>query len=149
MGLRYLVVIVMIIFFNIYCQSDRQTEIIGTYKMEVLQTERAFAKMVKDEGLKIAFTTYAADSAVLKRGNELIKGKKAIEDYYKNFKYPDARLHWEPDFIDVSESGNMAYTYGTYTFEATDDSGIVIQDTGIFHTVWKRQPDGQWRYVWD
>jgi hypothetical protein len=43
----------------------------------------------------------------------------------------------------------MAYTYGQHTFEATDDSGGIIEDTGIFHTVWKRQPDGQWRYVWD
>jgi hypothetical protein len=79
-------------FIFISCQSERPKGMIVEYKKEILNTEKAFAQMVKDSGLKKAFTKYAAEDAVLKRGADLIKGKKAIEAYYNNYKYPDALI---------------------------------------------------------
>lgn len=131
------------------CENEGDQNLIIKYKAEILETERAFVNLVKEKGLKIAFTRYASENAVLKRGNNLIKGKKAIEEYYENYKYPNARLEWEPEFIDVSDSGDLGYSYGHYKFEAIDESEKVIEDSGIFHTVWERQNNGEWRYVWD
>jgi ketosteroid isomerase-like protein len=131
------------------CQNGRDEDLINKCKTEILETEKAFVNLVKEKGIKVAFLMYASENAVLNRGNKLIKGKKAIEEYYENYKYPLARLEWEPDFIDVSDSGDLGYSYGQYKFEATDVSGKVIKDTGTFHTVWKRQSNGEWRYVWD
>jgi ketosteroid isomerase-like protein len=139
----------IIILFVLSCQSERNDNLIEKYKNEILNAEMAFAKLAKEKGLKVAFIAYASEGAVLQRGNKLIKGKKEIEEYYENFKYPNARLEWKPDFIDVSDSGDLGYTYGQYKFEASDESGEVIKDTGAFHTVLKRQPNGDWRYVWD
>jgi ketosteroid isomerase-like protein len=56
-------------------------------------------------------------------------------------------LTWSPDFIDVSASGDMAYTYGKYNYTTTDSLGNVSEIEGIFHTVWKRQADGNWKFV--
>lgn len=58
-------------------------------------------------------------------------------------------LQWDADFVDVSKSGELAYTYGKYTFTAIDSTGKTIDDKGIFHTVWKKQKDGKWKFVWD
>ncbi|MGE0076901.1 MAG: DUF4440 domain-containing protein [Bacteroidales bacterium] len=119
-------------------------------KQEIIQTERDFAKMVKEQGLQAGFTFFADSNAVIRRGNEtLIKGKKEIEENYGNSRYKDVVLEWEADFVDVSESGDLGYTYGHYSFESRDSVGNPINATGIFHTVWKRQSDGSWRYVWD
>jgi ketosteroid isomerase-like protein len=131
------------------CQMEKDVAMIERHKLEILETEKAFSALAIEKGLKIAFTMYAAEDAVLRRGNDLIKGKKAIADYYETYKYPNARLEWNPDFIDVSASGDLAYTYGQYKFEAKDKSGEILKDTGIFHTIWKKQPNGKWRYVWD
>jgi ketosteroid isomerase-like protein len=131
------------------CTVEQDNSMIDRYKNEIRETENSFSILVKQKGLKTAFTTYAADDAVLKRGKDLIKGKKAIEAYYSTYKYPDAIIEWKPDFVEVSESGDLAYTYGMYNFEAHDDSGKVIKDTGVFHTIWKKQSDGKWLYVWD
>ena len=131
------------------CTKEGDNNLMEQYKMEILKTEKTFATLAKEKGLKVAFLTYAADNAVLSRGNKLIKGKEAIREYYENYKFPDAHLEWEPEFIDISESGDLAYTYGPYQFEARDEAGEMIRDTGIFHTIWKRQADGEWRYVWD
>jgi hypothetical protein len=57
-------------------------------------------------------------------------------------------LSWTPDFIGVSDCGTLGYTYGKYVFSIKDSSGNSIDQTGIFHTVWKKQ-NKEWRYVWD
>jgi ketosteroid isomerase-like protein len=149
MNLKLIFLLILFTSIQAACRNNDIQILKETYRKEILKTEEAFAEMAKEQGLKKAFTKYAADNAVLKRGNDLIIGKKAIEEYYANYQYRDAELQWQPDYIDVSESGDLAYTYGRYTFKAILQSGEVLQDTGIFHTVWKRQPDGQWRYVWD
>lgn len=116
---------------------------------QVHQAERAFNDMAAEQGVQAAFLAFAADSAVLNRSNQIIKGKAAIRDYYEQRTLQQVQLSWEPEFIDVSDDGSMAYTYGPYTFSARDTSGGIIQSNGIFHTVWRRQEDGSWKYVYD
>jgi len=128
---------------------ENKTKAVETYKSEILETEHAFAEMVKKEGLKKAFLTYADDNAVLNRNNSIIKGKYEIEKYFDNQTLQDVKLEWKPNFIEVSESGDLAYTYGNYKFEAKETSGQIIKSNGIFHTVWKKQEDGKWLFVWD
>jgi ketosteroid isomerase-like protein len=52
-------------------------------------------------------------------------------------------------FVDVAASGDLAYTYGQYTISSKDENGKEITKSGVFHTVWKQQSDGSWKYVWD
>jgi len=131
------------------CNGDRDILLLEKYKQEIRETELAFTKLAKEQGLKVAFTTYAADDAVLNRGDKLIKGKKAIEEYYAKQKLDNVTLEWEPEFIKVAASGDLGYTYGPYMFTSVDSSGKETKSEGIFHTVWKRQGDGEWRFVWD
>ncbi|RIA09457.1 ketosteroid isomerase-like protein [Flavobacteriaceae bacterium MAR_2010_72] len=117
------------------------------WKEELLEAETQFAALVKEKGLHEAFVAFADENAVLMRNNTLIIGKKAIDERYRNMN--SKTLTWTPDFIDVSKSGDLGYTYGTYQFKYTDSTGTDRIDTGIFHSVWKRQDDGSWKYVWD
>ena len=106
------------------------------YKQDIIQTERDFAKMVKEQGMQAGFAFFADSNAVIRRGNEtLIKGKKEIEENYGHPRYKDVVLEWEADFVDVAASGDLGYTYGHYTFEAKDSTGNPIKATGTFHTV--------------
>ena len=53
---------------------------------------------------------------------------------------------WGDHFdVDAAASGDLGYTYGKYQFSAVDSSGQEIKAEGIFHTVWKKQPDGFWK----
>lgn len=118
---------------------------------EIIAAEKAFAKMAADKGIQEAFVFYAAEEAIIKRGNDsLITGKAGIGNFYAKPVFKKAILSWVPDFIDASESGDMGYTIGKYTWQLKDDAGRVSEEsTGIFHTVWKKQKDGEWRFVWD
>ncbi len=118
-------------------------------KKEVADTEAAFAKMAAEEGLGPAFEYYAAPDGVINRRRTVIKGKAAIRQYYDEQPDDGATLDWSPSFVDVAASGDMAYTYGPYMFTYPDSLGNPIESKGIFHTVWRLQPDGTWRFVWD
>ncbi len=119
------------------------------YEKEILETEKSFAKLAKEKGLKVAFTTFASEEAVLLRENKLIRGKKEIEEYFEKQNLENVQLDWTPDLIDVAASGDLGYTYGQYNFEGLGEKGQIIKSTGIFHTIWKKEANGEWRYVWD
>ncbi len=131
------------------CESGNSDNSIEKNKVEILRAERKFAEMAAKDGITKAFLYFAADDAVLKRENRLIKGRNSIKAYLENETLTNIRIKWNPEFVDVAKSGDMGYTYGKFYFSAIDTSGQVISFKGPFHTVWKKQPDGTWRFVWD
>ena len=117
---------------------------------QIRQAEKDFARMAAEKGIAEAFWFYADSTAVIKRQNDtLVHGKDGIRNYYSGEAYKTARVEWAPDFIDVSEDGDMGYTYGKYTWQFPDSTGKYIEYKGVFHTVWKKLEDGSWKYVWD
>jgi ketosteroid isomerase-like protein len=132
--------------------SISQTNSPGTTAMtdEIRKIEKQFENDLNNMGAAYAFEKYAAPNAVIKRQNDtLISGPKAIKQYYSGDVYKTAKAYWSPDYIDISPDGTMAYTYGKYQWKMTGKSGEALEYHGIFHTVWKKQPDGSWKYVWD
>ncbi len=121
------------------------------WKSEILEAERNFAQMAAEEGIAVAFMTYAAEDAVLMRDEKLIMGRKELKEYFASQRSAasDLSLTWTPDFVDVSASGDLGYTYGKYKVSFTDSVGTVKEHQGVFHTVWKRQKDNTWKFVWD
>jgi ketosteroid isomerase-like protein len=121
------------------------------WKEEIVETERNFSAMAGEKGIPDAFIYFAAEDAVLMRNNKLVTGREALIAYLEDqpVKVRDEKLSWEPDFVDVSSSGDLGYTYGQFTYSYTDSTGSTVENKGVFHTVWKRQDDGSWRFVWD
>lgn len=117
--------------------------------VEVFEAEREFAALAAEKGIKEAFLEFAAKDAVISRNNRIYSGKAGIAEYYDSQNMKNIKLEWKPDFVDVSTAGDMAWTYGKYSFHGESESGEKIEAEGIFHTVWKRQADGSWKYVWD
>ena len=122
---------------------------LATAKDEIMATEISFAQRVADKGLKEAFLYYAAENAVLSRGEKLFRGKAEIANYFDNNSLVFKSFNWLPDYIEVSKSNDLAYTFGQYQIEYYDKAGILQNQTGVFHTVWKKQINGEWRFVWD
>lgn len=143
-NISFLITLLLFIF---SCETNNSKDMTEKWKQEIRESEADFAAMLNQKGLHDAFVAYAAENAVIMRNNKVITGKKAIDEHYKNV--DTKTLTWSPDFVEVSSSGDLGYTYGTYQYTFKDSLGNEHVDTGIFHTVWKRQPDGSWKYVWD
>jgi len=119
-------------------------------KAEIFKAEDDFKNLSQSKGIAEAFYAFADENAVIKRENDtLIQGKENIKTYYSNPKFKNATVTWKPDFVDVSADGTQAYTYGNYVWTVKDSVGNKKDFKGVFHTVWKKQKDGSWKYVWD
>ena len=145
---RLLILLVPVLF---SCNTEPGKDKMERWKQEIADTELSFAEMAEEVGISEAFLSYAAEDAVLMRNNKLVIGKENLKVLFENqaSKPQDEKLRWKPDFVDVSMSGDLGYTYGQFTYSYTDSTGTSIESTGVFHTVWKRQADGEWRFVWD
>ncbi|MCB0658395.1 MAG: nuclear transport factor 2 family protein [Saprospiraceae bacterium] len=134
--------------FLIAC-TDTPTINLDERKAEIRQAEKSFNDLAAKEGIRAAFVQFADTGAVLLRGNRLIQGKEEIDAFYAGQPLHNVKLTWSPDFVDVAQSGELGYTYGPFTYLAMDTSGQTRESHGIFHTVWRRQADGSWKFVWD
>lgn len=144
------ILLVLIVLGILSCKDDDDKKDQADAKAAVTKAENDFSKMAGEKGIEAAFWFFADSNAVIKRGNDsLIKGKEGIRHFYSAPRYATAKVTWAPDFVEVSEEGDLAYTYGKYTWQMKDSTCKANEFKGIFHTVWKKQEDGSWKYVWD
>lgn len=131
------------------CANTDKADLSIQAKQEIISAEEAFAKAVKEKGERIAFLEFADDSAVIKRGAQIFSGKKEIAECFDGQHFKNVSLEWKPDYVYASFSGDLGYTYGKFSFSGLDSEKGKIEVNGIFHTVWKKQSDGSWKYVFD
>jgi len=118
-------------------------------KKELAAMEDAFCAMAKEKGLLAAFSHFAApDVAFIDTDPRKFRGLDAVRARIGPDQ-PGVSLVWSAHFTDVSDDGTMGYNYGRYELRRTAANGKETVHTGWFLTIWKRQPDGTWRYVMD
>ncbi len=121
----------------------------GKLKAEVAAMEDAFCAMAKEKGLLAAFQHFAApDVAFIDTDPRVWRGPAAVLERIGPDQ-PGVKLTWSATFTDVSDDGTLGYNYGRYEWRQTGADGQESVHTGWFLTIWKRQPDGAWKYVMD
>jgi len=115
-------------------------------KEEILQVDRAFSAMSKAKGTKTAYLNFLSKAAVQLSSDEPpIRGLKAITAGMED--NPSDSLFWIPQDGKVAESGDLAYSWGLYTFVYEKD-GKKTYEYGKYATVWIKE-DGKWKAVLD
>lgn len=113
----------------------------------MVDAERAFAKMSQEQGTRPAFMAFIADDGVIFRPRA-VKGKQWMTEH--PFPPSDKRplLSWYPAVADMARAGDMGYTTGPWEYKSDIHDAAPVA-WGNFLTVWKRQPDGLWKFVID
>jgi len=118
-------------------------------KAELAKMEDAFCAMAKEKGILAAFEHFAApDVAFIDTDPRQYRGLEAVRRRIGPDR-PGTSLTWSALFTDVSDDGTLGYNYGRYEFRGPGPDGQEVVRTGFFLTIWKRQPDGTWRFVMD
>jgi uncharacterized protein (TIGR02246 family) len=92
---------------------------------------------------------YADDAVVLPPNDKTITDKASIKAYFAVLMgMPGLNLTWTDDKVVVADAGDMAYTYGTYTLNATM-GGKPMNDKGKNLEIWRKQADGSWKCTAD
>ena len=115
---------------------------------ELARTELAFSDATLG-GIAKAFAMYAEPGAAKTDGSVYIFGPDAIEAYFSGQKPPPGftGFQWRPEHGTVARSGDLGFTTGPVTRRGEAPPGPA--QSGRYFTIWRRQPDGTWRYVID
>ena len=111
----------------------------------LLRTEREFSKISSEQGAVGAFLLYAASDVRVFRNEKMpFIGRKAAVSAMAPL---SKEWTWTPTFADVSISGDLGYSYGTYEVHKKTGSGLLLEN-GNYLRVWKKI-NGTWALVID
>ena len=103
----------------------------------VIATELAFARAAREQGQWTAFRQFATDNALLFGTN----GAFEAQPWLKKQADPAQAVVWQPFAVWSSCDGSLAATSGGYR----EPEGA----TGNFYTVWERQDNGTYKWIFD
>ena len=79
-----------------------------------------------------------------------IIGKVALREYVKNsLEIPGFKISWESSDVRFSPDLKLAYMLGENTVSMNGPNGTPITTKGRAVTIWRREPDGEWRCAVD
>jgi len=114
---------------------------------QMVETEQAFSKTAADKDTRVAFMSFIADDGLLFRPNA-VNGKKWMQDHPVPPSDKHPLLAWQPVFAGMAASGDLGFTTGPWEFKS-DKADATPAGYGHFVTIWKRQPDGSWKFAVD
>jgi ketosteroid isomerase-like protein len=93
---------------------------------------------------------WSDDAQVIEPGQPVYTGNAAIRAFViASLQTPGFRIHWVSEKPVFSADGNMAYMPGTDEMTVPGANGALttVHMRGI--SIWRRDPDGEWRCVVD
>jgi ketosteroid isomerase-like protein len=111
-------------------------------ELQVRDAERAFAKTMADRDHD-AFRRFLSEEAIFFGPEGAIRGAAAVAEAWKPFfAGPRAPFSWEPEIVEVLDSGKLALSSGPV--RAPDGRTVAT-----FNSIWRLEPDSSWRVVFD
>ncbi len=151
---KYIPLIALLYFFAGCNSAGKQVEVdnakMDSLKAELLRVDNGWSQLSQKKGYYHTRVDYAADSSIEFEEHVMpIIGKAAFIDY--SAKHPDSNfcLGWKPLRAEVAASGDLGYTFGAFAYYTKTLFGKDTIFYGNYVTVWRRQPDGKWKFVVD
>jgi len=110
------------------------------------EADAAFAKLAQKQGAAQAFYQFLAPGAtVLLPDAQPLEGREVVRVHLRAA--AETVLNWQPSWTEISESGDLGYTWGTFEWSSKSADGKPQHIDGKYLSVWKKQPEGSWRIV--
>ena len=123
--------------------GTRPTVNLATEEAAIRQTDANWLAASSAHDLERVLPFWSDDATILAPGLPPIVGKEAIRKYVSGaFATPGFSITWKTDKIEISQSGDMAYSSGTdrISMNTRDGKSVTAENIGV--AIWKKQPDG-------
>ena len=116
----------------------------------IVRSDAEFARSVAEKN-KETFQSFLAEATTFNGGtrNELHGRDAVLKDWAPFFEANGPTLTWTPMKGEVIGAGDVGYTIGRSLFRQKASNGSTIERGGQYLTVWRKQPDGSWKVVFD
>ena len=120
--------------------SNKGKKPLASSKEGLTFIEQSYTQWLNETGNSFLPEYFSRDCRIHRTGNWPYTSWKVIESIQE-----DRQFYFEPIDADVSESGDMGYTYGRVKIESKDGN----MERANYLRVWKREPDTNWKIVLD
>lgn len=110
---------------------------------DMAQTDRDFAALSRAQGVRTAFLAYFARDAVA-----FLPSVIEARPYYESHNFP-FQLDWSPAGGEISQQGDLGYTYGPAVVTVPQPSGTPLRAGSFYLTLWERDDAGDWKIAID
>ncbi|MBB6249813.1 YybH family protein [Nitrospirillum iridis] len=118
----------------------------GNPAQSILDADRAFAAKAREAGVGAAFQAYAAEEVTLLNRAQPRVDRAALAGLFP----AGLELEWAPEDAAISSDGTLGYSWGKARSRLRKPDGAVVERPPVrYVTVWRRQKDGQWRFILD
>jgi ketosteroid isomerase-like protein len=117
---------------------------------DLLAADAAWLKAYQSKDVAATAGFYAPEGAMLAPNRPALSGKHALTKFIaKSFTLRDYDIIWHPQKAQVARSGELGYTSGSYEMSFRQPRKKLFFDKGKYLMVWKKQPDGAWKVLFD
>ena len=116
---------------------------------DLIQAEAQFQQAREQRGMAGWLSFFAQNAINLAPGARITRGKPAMRKQLAASWNPNLRLTWQPEQVEVSNSGDMASTAGYWQLYDKQKANSPPIDTGKYLTVWRKQQNGAWKVIAD
>ncbi len=153
----FLIVVVVIIAASVFLTKEfnhnsieKNAKLVEESKQKLLAIDSTFYREAVTNGTGKAFINFAAKDVIIMRQKQSpIIGKTSLEHLYQNKDTVKLPLKWKPVKVEVSPDGKLGYVFGNWELVEPGDSSKKKIIYGNYVTIWKMQPDGAWKYVFE
>jgi ketosteroid isomerase-like protein len=140
--MRFLITIVILVLSSSLVVGQKTSAL-----QDMVKTEQAFSRTAAEKNTRDAFMEFIADDGLLFRPGA-VNGKKWMLEHPVPSSDKKPLLAWQPAFAGMAKAGDLGFTTGPWEFKS-DIKDEKPAGYGHFVTLWKKQPDGSWRFVVD
>ena len=120
-------------------------------RKQLLQRDAEWAALSADgQEINRILAFWTDDALVYPPGMHALKGKTALRAYVEGaLAIPGFHITWTTTGASLSPDGRLAYLLSTNAVTAPGPDGQLVTTHGRAVTVWRREPDGDWRCALD
>lgn len=141
------IVVGFILIMSFAFSSPGQDKTASADQAKMVATERTFAKLGFERGIRESFIKYFAPECIVFAPHPVKYRAELEKDEPEKFPLP-VTVNWAPAWGDISAAGDMGYNTGPVVYEDTGENKRPTRHV-IFFSVWKKQADGNWLVVLD
>jgi uncharacterized protein (TIGR02246 family) len=117
---------------------------ISASTIELGQMNRDFAAALNAKDAEAAAALYTEDAVLIPPGEPLVRGRKAIEEYWRAAIESGGVRNVSVETMDALSSGSLGYETGSFVLTANGPDGEAAVDSGRYIELLRREPDGRW-----
>jgi ketosteroid isomerase-like protein len=112
----------------------------------LMRLDRQWAVAASSDDLQAVFSFWSEDAEIYSPGRPPAIGIEEIRKFVEMRRaLPGSMISWEPKVAEVSASGDLGYTRGTYEMTVPDAKGGPATVKGTYVSLWRREKSTMWK----